>query len=95
MLGGSVYIEVACMGQRSRSEQIQWAQNFLGFIRHACTYCKRTTQNSVCFAGNTDGSPLLELKYSASPFGFAVVRSGSTKEVPLFNTAGTRIVFKV
>ncbi|CAL8465181.1 g4716 [Coccomyxa elongata] len=44
--------------------------------------------------GSTDGSPLLELKYSASPFGFAVVRTDGRKGFPLFNTAGSRLVFK-
>lgn len=50
---------------------------------------------SICHSGSTDGSPLLELKYSASPFGFAVVRTDGRKAFPLFNTAGSRLVFKV
>lgn len=50
---------------------------------------------SVCCLGRTDGSPLLQLKYSASPFGFAVVRTDGQNDFPLFNTARTRLVFKV
>ncbi len=61
---------------------------------HGC--CKAGTLTvSICCSGNTVGSPLLELKYSASPFGFAVVRNRASKSFPIFNTAGLRLVFKV
>lgn len=45
-------------------------------------------------AGQDQGSPQYTLQYSASPFGFAVSRTGSSG-APLFNTAGKRLVFKV
>lgn len=37
---------------------------------------------------------MYQFNYSTSPFTFAVARSDSNDE-PLFNTGGTRLVFKV
>ena len=45
-------------------------------------------------AGQNQGKPQYTLAYSASPFGFAVNRAGSSA-APLFNTAGSRLIFKV
>lgn len=45
-------------------------------------------------AGGSQGSPQYALQYSASPFGFAVTRSDGSTPVPLFNTAGNRLIFK-
>ena len=48
----------------------------------------------TCCAGRVQGNPKYGLQYSASPFGYAVTRVGSSTAA-LFNTAGNRIVFKV
>ena len=50
--------------------------------------------DDTCCAGRVQGNPNYGLQYSASPFGFAVTRVGSSTAA-LFNTAGNRIVFKV
>ena len=44
--------------------------------------------------GRVQGNPKYGLQYSAQPFGFAVTRTGSSSPA-LFNTAGSRVVFKV
>ena len=37
---------------------------------------------------------MYQFNYSVSPFTFAVARSDDANAVPLFNTVGTRLVFK-
>lgn len=54
-----------------------------------------TSEFMLAAAGRTQGSPKYTLQYSSSPFGFAVSRSDGSSNVPLFNTAGKRLVFKV
>ncbi len=61
-----------------------------------CMQCvARCTDKRIACIGSLQGSPKYTLQYSASPFIFAVSRSDGSTTTALFNTAGSRLVFKV
>lgn len=50
--------------------------------------------DALCGLAVSGGPASYTFNYSATPFSFAISRSGSNTE-PIFNTAGTRLMFKV
>ena len=50
--------------------------------------------DALCGLAVSGGPASYTFNYSATPFSFAISRSGSNSE-PIFNTAGTRLMFKV
>ena len=50
--------------------------------------------DALCGPVVSGGPASYTFNYSATPFSFAISRSGSNSE-PIFNTAGTRLMFKV
>lgn len=59
-----------------------------------CSLCKEVPANAWTAPAASGGPASYTFNYSASPFSFAVSRGGSNAD-PVFNTAGTRLVFKV
>ena len=66
-------------------------------LQHAallCCLCKEVPADTRTAPAASGGPASYTFNYSASPFSFAVSRGGSNAD-PVFNTAGTRLVFKV
>ena len=59
-----------------------------------CSLCSELPADPWTASAASGGPASYTFNYSASPFSFAVSRGGSNAD-PVFNTAGTRLVFKV